>query len=100
MNSCSLSYVRDCPMTLCGVSSLSVSGEGMRVALAILCVGGVMFLLRVLAALVKEWMSFPPQAVRIHFAKFNPFRRRRVLIEMKPEQNRQASPRSGERKAI
>jgi hypothetical protein len=29
----------------------------MKVALAILCIGAVIFLLRVLAALAKEWMS-------------------------------------------
>jgi hypothetical protein len=72
----------------------------MRVALAILCVGAVIFLLRVLAALMMEWMSLAAKGVRVHFAKFNPSRRRGELIEMRAGQNRNVSAKHGERKAI
>jgi hypothetical protein len=56
----------------------------MRVALAILCIGAVTFLLRVLAALVREIVCWPPSAIRVHFAKFNPSGRRGKLITMNP----------------
>jgi hypothetical protein len=64
----------------------------MRVALVILCVGAVMFLLRVLVALVRE-MSLPPRALRVYFAKFHPsksqaYKRRGELIIMKVEEQK------------
>lgn len=43
----------------------------MKLALALLCIAAVAFLLRVLAALVREGMS-SPAAVQVHFAKSNP----------------------------
>jgi hypothetical protein len=72
----------------------------MRVALAILCIGAVTFLLRVLTALVQEWISMPASAVRVHFAKFDPSRRRGQLIAMNPEPGRKVPAGGGERKAI
>jgi len=69
----------------------------MRVALALLCVGAVAFLLRVLAALLREGASSPP-AIRVHFAKFNPSRRGE-LIEMTIEPKAIPSRRR-ERKVI
>ncbi len=60
----------------------------MRIALAILCLGGVSFLLHVLAAFVKEGRRLPPGLVRVHFAKFSPTRRRGELIEMRLEPQR------------
>ena len=72
----------------------------MRVALTIVCTGAVLFLLRVLIALVGEWISLPPSAVRIHFAKFNPTRGRGQLIEMNPERGRKVPASSRARKAI
>jgi hypothetical protein len=87
-------------MTLRSGSVIAMPGEDMRVALAILCVGAVMFLLRVLTALVKEWMSSPPNGVRVHFTKFNPSLRRGELIEMKPVQVRRVSAQSGVRKVV
>ena len=79
----------------------SVSDEGlaMRVALAILCIGAVAFLLRVLTALVNELTSLRSRAVRVHFVKFNPSRRRGQLVEMNAEPKRRTVTRSGERKA-
>ena len=52
----------------------------MKLALALLCIAAVAFLLRVLAALLREGMS-SPAGVRVHFAEFNPSRRGE-LIEM------------------
>ena len=66
-----------------------------------LCVGAVVFLLRVLAALVKEGMSLPPRAVQVHLAKFNPSRKRGELIEMNSETHDRKGPgRTGERIAL
>jgi len=77
------------------------AGDVMRVALAILCVGAVAFLLRVLAALVKEGMSLHSSAVRVHLAKFNPSRKRGELIEMNSGTLDRNSPgRTGERIAL
>ena len=54
----------------------------MRIALAILCLGGVSFLVYVLAAFVNEGRRLPSGALRMHFAKFSPTRRRGEIIEM------------------
>jgi hypothetical protein len=73
----------------------------MRVALAILCIGAVAFLLRALAAFVKEAIRLPAGAVQVHFAKFNPSRRRGQLIEMSIEAERRSTPyRTDERIAL
>ena len=53
--------------------------------MAVLCVGAVSFLLRVLLALVKEALSPPPQALRVYLAKFNPRKRQGELIVITPE---------------
>jgi hypothetical protein len=73
----------------------------MRVALAMLCIGAVAFLLRVLAAFVKEGMRAPAGSVQVHFTRFNPSRRRGQLIEMNPEnQFREGSSGTDERIAL
>ncbi len=59
-----------------------------------LCIGAVVFLLRVLAAFVKEAMRLPAGVVQVHFAKFNPSRRRGKLIEMRTEVERPSTPYS------
>jgi hypothetical protein len=60
-----------------------------------------MFLLRVLAALVKEWANYPRSAVTVHLAKIEPSRRPAELIEMIPAvQRRKAPERSRERIAL
>jgi hypothetical protein len=46
----------------------------MRVAFAGLCIAAVMFLLRVLAALIKESMLMQPKSAEMYLAKFNPSR--------------------------
>jgi hypothetical protein len=73
----------------------------MRVVLAISCIGAVTFLLCVLAALVKEWVSWPPSTIRVHFVKFEPSRRQGELIEMNPPAQKQNVPeRSRQRIAL
>ncbi len=73
----------------------------MRVALAVLCIGAVTFLLRVLAALVKESMSVPPRALTVYLTKFNPSKQRGELIVMSPDAlNRQYPRKTGERIAL
>jgi len=65
----------------------------MRVALAILCVGAVMFWLRFLAALVMEGMHSPSGTAG--------FRQRGKLITMSPDIRKQpAAPRTGRRIAL
>jgi hypothetical protein len=72
----------------------------MRVALTVLCMGAVIFLLRVLAALVKEAKGMPPVTV-IHLARFEPPGQRGELIEMNPAGQRRRGPaRSRERIAL
>jgi hypothetical protein len=62
--------------------------------------GAVIFLLRVLAALVKEAKGMPPVTV-IHFARLEPPRERGELIEMNPEGQRRTGPaRTRERIAL
>jgi hypothetical protein len=53
----------------------------MKVALAILCVGGVAFLLRVLAAFAREEKRLRSHQIRVHFSRFSP-KQRGELIEM------------------
>jgi hypothetical protein len=72
----------------------------MKVALAILCIGAVAFLLRVLAAFVIEGKSSPHGLVRVHFAKFNPVRQRGELIEMISHPQRKATERTNQRIAL
>jgi hypothetical protein len=55
---------------------------GMKFAIGLLCASAVIFMARVLAALVKERKSLSPQAIRVYFAKFNPVKRRGELIVM------------------
>jgi hypothetical protein len=71
----------------------------MRVALAVLCIGAVAFLLRVLMAVLKELTRLPSRAMRVHFAKFNPPRRRGQVVEMSLEDKRPPE-RRGARKAV
>ena len=73
----------------------------MKVVLVLLCIGAVTFLLRVLAAFVKEWMSMAGSEPRVHFAKLNPSRQRGELVEMNPEAHkRQVLTRTTERMAL
>jgi hypothetical protein len=73
----------------------------MKVALAVLCIGAVTFLLRVLAALIKEWANVVRNERRTYSARPNPTRQRGLLIEMNSASGKQRSPRrTGERIAL
>jgi hypothetical protein len=54
----------------------------MELVFTLLCAGAVVFMLRFLAALVREGKSPSPRPIRVYFAKFNPARRRGELIIM------------------
>ena len=82
-------------------SVLEKPGDVMTIGLTILCIGAVTFLLRVLVALVKEWMSFSRNEEGVDFEKFTPSRPRGKLIEMSSEVRTQTNhPRTGERMAF
>ena len=72
----------------------------MKVALAILSIGAVAFLLRVLAAFVIEGESSPHGLVRVHFAKFHPVRQRGELVEMSSHPQRKVTERANQRIAL
>jgi hypothetical protein len=69
--------------------------------MAVLCVGAVSFLLRVLFALVLEATKGPARALKVHVAKFNPRRQQGELIVMNPEAVQRRFPvRTGERMVL
>jgi hypothetical protein len=73
----------------------------LRLAMAVLCVGAVSFLLRVLFALVLEATKVPARALKVHLAKFNPSRQQGELIVMNPEAVQRKFPaRAGKRMAL
>jgi hypothetical protein len=61
-----------------------------RFGVVIMCVGAVTFLLRFLLALLQEAKVLSPGAVKVSFAKFNPFRRDKELIVVSPQVPRPA----------
>jgi hypothetical protein len=70
-----------------------------RIAVAVLCGGALIFFLRCLKALVKETKSLPPSAVKVYFAKFNPSKKRGELIVMNPEILKRKLPMQGGKRA-
>ena len=75
--------------------------NAMKLALMVLCVGAVVFLLRVLAALVQESKSPAPRAMKAYHAKFLPPRKRGELIQMTPDAvTRRFSAGTGQRIAL
>src|ERR1039458_346710 len=54
----------------------------MKLVFTLLCAGAVFFMLRFLAALLREEKSLSPLPVRLYFAKFNPAKPRGELIVM------------------
>jgi len=73
----------------------------MKLAVAVLCICGVRFLLRFLAALLKEQRNFPPPAIKVYLAKFNPSKKRGELIVMNPETRKRKLPiQAGKRVAL
>ena len=72
----------------------------MRIALEMLSVGAVTFLLRFLAALVKEVKSKPASAV-IYFVKVKPPRQHGELVQMTVQTpTRRVSAKTGQRMAL
>jgi hypothetical protein len=61
-------------------------------ALAVLCIGAVTFLLRVLAALITEAMSKRPRNMQVDLAKFRPTIRRQELMLVNPGAQKRTSP--------
>ena len=73
----------------------------MRLVMSVLCVGGVTFLLCVLVALVREWLSLTPRAEMFYLAKFNPSRPRGGLIMIDSKARRpKVSAETDQRRAI
>jgi len=60
------------------------AGGAMKPALVLVCVGAVTFLVRVLAALIKECAAPRHRKVEAYLAKFYPLRKRGELIVMNP----------------
>jgi len=54
----------------------------MNLLFALLCAGAAIFMLRFLAALLKEGKSLSPRPIRVYFAKFNPAKQRGEVIIM------------------
>ena len=76
------------------------AGGVMRTALAMLCFGGVSFLVYVLVSLLKEANVRPSTAV-IHFARYVPPRTQAEIMEMNLEvQKRNIPARNGQRIAL
>ena len=70
----------------------------MKLALAFVAVGAVMFMLRFFAALVGDATRLPP--VKIHFTKFKPSERRGELIFMNSQSKHQSSTKPGKRAVL
>ena len=72
-----------------------------RLDLLVICVAAVVFLLRVLAGLLKEWMTPAARPTRVHMARFYPAGKRGELtvIPMNPPK-RQFPRKVGERIAL
>ena len=54
----------------------------MKLVFTLLCAGAVLFLLRFLAALLREEQSLSPPPIKVYLARFNPPKRRGELIVM------------------
>lgn len=72
----------------------------MKLALVILCIGAAAFLLRVLAALVKESKLPAHRALKAYHAKFDPRGKRGELIEMPDAVARRLTSTTGKRIAL
>ncbi|HYM74618.1 MAG TPA: outer membrane beta-barrel protein [Candidatus Dormibacteraeota bacterium] len=73
----------------------------MKLTPLFICVGATTFLVRVLAALVMEWMSPAPHALKIYLKRLHPSRKRGELIVMNiGTLNGQFLKRTGHRVAL
>jgi hypothetical protein len=64
-----------------------------RLDLAVMCVAAVIFLLRVLVGLWKEWMAPAAQPRGVHVAKFYPSQKRGKLIVLPVNPPKRQFPR-------
>jgi hypothetical protein len=72
----------------------------MKLVSTFLCAGAVLFMLRVLIALLRESKSPSPRSLTIYFAKFNPTKRRGELIIMNPKNRaHESTAKTGRRMA-
>jgi len=65
----------------------------LRLDLAVISVAAVIFLLRVLVGLLKEWMAPAAQPTGVHVAKFYPSRKRGELIVLPVDSPKRRFPR-------
>jgi Putative beta-barrel porin-2, OmpL-like. bbp2 len=73
----------------------------MKLVFTFLCAGAVLFMLRVLIALLRESKSLSPRPLTIYFAKFNPVQRRGELIVMNSKNYaRKSAVETGKRAAL
>jgi len=73
----------------------------MKLVFTFLCAGAVVFMLRFLAALLREGKNVSPRPVRVYYAKFNPSRRRGELIAMNSKNYvRKSAVETGKRAAL
>ncbi len=73
----------------------------MKLVFTFLCAGAVLFMLRILIALLTENKSLSPRSLTIYFAKFNPVQRRGELIVMNSKNYAQKSAvETGKRAAL
>jgi hypothetical protein len=73
----------------------------MKLVFTFLCAGAVLFMMRVLIALLRESQSLSPQPLTIYFAKFIPVQRRGELIVMNSKNYAQKSAvETGKRAAL
>jgi hypothetical protein len=73
----------------------------MKLVFTFLCAGAVLFMVRVLTALLRESQSLSPPPLRIYFAKFNPVQRRGELIVMNSKNYaRKSAVETGKRAAL
>jgi hypothetical protein len=64
---------------------ITIWAFGMKPIFEMLCVGAAIFMLRVLAAFLRERKSLSPERMKVYFTKFNPVKRRGELIVMNSE---------------
>lgn len=66
--------------------------QAAKIVMALLCAAALLFLLRVLLALVKERNKVSSRAVEVYLAKFIPSKKRGELIVMNAENVKRKLP--------
>jgi hypothetical protein len=73
---------------------------GVKVFMLLLCAGAAGFMLRVLAAFLKEWKRLSPRPLEVYFAKFNPVKKQGELIFMNSEKREGRFAKTGKRAVL